>query len=1215
MNWITRLVNHIDDWLSPLAELAKDEHFRAELLASVGAREKASPQDKAKTDALLTKLLQVLDDVRKATGSGQNLAPKVSNIVALGLLLAELYKVFGALYEMLESCDWFGLESEEGDTPDEDRETAIVNAVRAVSRFLTLNLFKNKVPALAAWADATGVFSDEYNETKRALDLVLYPLIALTNQITGIFDGHFNTDFLRPAGDQKPDDHQRITRGIFLILSVISTILEKRIKGAGKFLFNFGYELSPAKDPFPLAAGVADRLMQMQFIPGAYFDPEQDEWIGDELFGAAFRDSFLSFATLPVFPPDHAPGAQPLGFQYLLGMELNPGDPVGGGAEPGTGNGRFSLSFPANVTGNLLWGHGIEPTASTAVQGPILVARFAGAQPAETAGTNTVHSGDISFVIELKDTIVGEQPKKDAEFRLAFNNFGLSLSGEGRDGFLQKILPDSAAAKVNASFSIVYSALLNKFSLQGLDGNEGLLLLFKVDKKLFGALNIPSIYMGVKPLLDEAKTARGISLESSAMIALALGPFALSVDRLGFQLNLGFPKNAKGNLGGANLDIGLKPPTGIGFLVKAAQIQGGGFLSIDQQSHQYYGAGELSVKLGSGGKESGLTLKVVAVILTRLPDGKKGFSFLLLATVEFTPAFDLPFGFKLKGVGVLVALHRSMNLENLQNAVKDDRFNSILFPDNPVANAPAIVSTMNALFPAAEGRYVFAIMARIGWGTSGLVDIKAGLLIEVPDPVKLALAGVIKLTVEAGGKKILRFQVNFLVALDLEKKIFSIDAAIYDSKFLVFDIKGQLFLRYRWGADPVFLFAVGGWHPAFQVPGGLNLPQKPQRITVPLLDGANPSLVLSCYIAFTSNTVQAGFAIDFKMRWSKFRLEAGLSVDALFHFDPFYFVVDFEGKLRIFWGDSRLAGVSVKGQFSGTHPWRIKGKASFEIWIWDYEVDFDKSTGEKLTEGKQETEILPLLQAAIRDKASWQTTLPSGRSTGIVLRNTEADSQDTSQQQPGVQPILTDPFARLELMQQVVPLAIRIDKRGPQRAKGYRKFDLAPFLSAQQQIQVTELQDYFAPALFLDLNDAQKLSRKSFERMKAGCAFSDQETVSTGAVQVSPFSYENAFYDPLAPVVTTPAPALPETHFQRWASNNSAGRSEQGRQDRAAREVMARQPVQREPAYVLADAVSGNRISAVPPLKSMTNAYYELWKIQKDKPFSKIQVVQEQDLV
>lgn len=1218
MNRVTNFINCLDDWFSPLAELSKDENFKGELLAAAGAKESKSPEQKAKAKEKLNKALQLLDDLRKKLGLDKSDVPNVSNLIALGIILAELWKVIDAVREMLKACDYFGLEDEEGDDISEDKETAIVNAMRAITIFLTRNVFKKRWPVMAAWADAAGIFADEYTETKRALDMALFPWLSLLNAGLGLFDKDINTDFLRPIGDIKDDDPLRITKGLFLAFSIASKVAEKKIKSKGQFLFNLGYELPNQQDAFPVAARVAARVMQMQFIPGAYFNAKDDEWIGDELFGATFRDSIISFATIPVFPPNAAPDTPAKGFQYLLGLDLNPGSPAAGTEEPGLKNDPFSISFPINFAGSLLWGEGVNFTAITngplGTAGPLMVIRYA--KPQTEAEAHDVNGGDISFVIELKKTILNGQPKDDAEIRLEFNNFGLSLSGEDRDGFLQKILPDNGAAKVNASFSIVYSALQNKFSVRGLDSNEGLLLLFNVEKSLFGKLRIPTIYAGLKPYLDDKKAIRGVTLEASAQMNLSLGPFMMNVDRLGFNGSLSFPEKADGNLGAANLDVGLKPPSGIGFLVKASLIKGGGFLSIDPDNHQYYGVGELSIKLSSNTpNELELTLKVIAVILTRLPDGSKGFSFLLLASIEFSPAIDTVFGFKLKGAGVLVALHRSMNLENFQNAVSDDRLNSVLFPDNPVGNAPTIVKTLNSLFPPAEGRYVFAIMARIGWGTRKLVDIKAGLLIEVPEPLKLALAGVVTITLEEANVKILRLQLNFVVTLDMGKKIFAFQASIYNSKFLVFPIKGDAFARYRWGDDPIFLFSVGGWHPDFQVPAGLNLPAKPTRLTVPLLEDDNPSLILSCYVAFTSNTIQAGFAIDFKMKWSKFRLEAGLSVDALLQFDPIYFIVDFEGKLRIFWGDSRLAGVTVKGKFSGTTPWRIQGKATFEIWIWDYDVDFDKTFGDKASEISQESEVLPLLQKAIQDKGNWQATMPAGKSAQVVLRNSDNDLDEAPEAAPADGPILADPLARLDVTQQVAPLAVRIDKLGFQKVKDFRKFDLKAQTPDGQALAGSTLNDFFAPAMFLDLNDAEKLSRKSYEQMKAGFSFGDAVAVTTGAAQVTAFAYDNTLYDAMAPVTKPDPPVVPENHFQLWVANNSVGRSAQGRKFAAGKEIANRKTSAKGDPFVLADAVTGNRIMEVPAQNTVTAAYDEVWKLQQGNAFRKINVVRESELI
>lgn len=403
MNWITKRINDLNEWLDPLEELAKDEDFRGEVLASVGFKEKPSPEEKAKTKEKLNKILELLNYIRKKLGLDKSDIPKVNNIPAFVMLLAEVYTVLKALKEMLESCDYFGLENSQNDQANEDKETAIVNAMRAISRLLTQTVLKKKAPSIAARAEAAGIFADEYNETKRALDLVFYPLIVLTK-----------SDFMRPVGDVKADDQVRITKGFFMILSAVALILEKMeernkkfITPGGKFLFNFGYELPPEKDVFPLAGKVAGRMMQMQFIPGAYFNPTDDEWIGDELFGALFKDSFLSFATIPVFAPNAGPETKPLRFQYLLGLELNPGSPTAGGAEPGTTRNRFSLKFPTNFVGSIIWEPGINVdffNSSPLSGGPLLIASLAAANPGEQNGENGLNTGDISFSIEPKKT-------------------------------------------------------------------------------------------------------------------------------------------------------------------------------------------------------------------------------------------------------------------------------------------------------------------------------------------------------------------------------------------------------------------------------------------------------------------------------------------------------------------------------------------------------------------------------------------------------------------------------------------------------------------------------------------------------------------------------------------------------------------------------------------------------------------------------------------
>ena len=1204
MNPVTRFINWLDDFFAPLAELSKDENFRGELLASAGAKPKEDPASKENIKKKFQFLLDILTKLKEKLGLDKSDVPKVSNIVAFGMIAAELVAVGKTIYEILEECTFDGTDGSETEVG-----LAFFNAQRAILAFLTLNAFKRKLPEASAAAEAIGILYDESNEVRRAFDMILFWIMKSFSQVESL---GINVDAFRPNGDLKMDDQYRITQSIFLWLSVsFQLYVKKLLAPAGEFLFYFGHELDPVKDQFPNAGIIANRTLQAYFVPGDY--THREDGIDAHGFPETFKAAlFLSFTTIPVHNLENGK-KKIIGYQYLMGVQGNSNALT-------YENEQLEFSLPQTFSGNFIWGHetpldffggGVTDIPAGTNLPPFVQLKYKNRKPATTDPEvieNGISLGDITLAISPRKTA---DNKIDLEFSLQLQEFGLSVSGKGRDGFLQKILPESASANLKLNLKFIYSALSNSFRVEGLENSNGFLFDFSVDKKIFGALTIPTFYVGVKPLVDEEKKLSGISLESSALMTFQLGPFAMTADRLGLQARFNLPRENESK-SGWDFDVALKPPTGVGFHVDASVVKGGGFLSIDPENHQYYGAGELSIEFEGDEENFCLSLKVIAVILTQMPDGSKGFSFLVMASIEFQPGIETPIGFKITGLGVMIAINRTMNIDEFQVAVRGNRFDSILFPTNPAANAPTIVKSMNALFPAARDRYVFAFMARIAWGAKNFVDIKLGLLLEVPSPVTLALIGVVKVTLKKKDKQILFLQMDFLVALNFQRKLLIIDARIYKSKLLMFELNGDIYLRYRWDNEPIFLVALGGWHPDFAVPAGLNLPAKPARITLSLIENDKLSLIISLYIAVTSNTFQAGFAVAFMLKWSKFKLEAGLALDALFR-DINDFIVKFEGKLKISWGSSTLAGVTVKGDFSGTSPWRIKGKATFEIWIFDYDVDFDKSSGEELAGGVGTVDPLTLIIEAIHDRRNWQSALASGVANHITLRNSDKDDATGGGSGPDV--LSADPLSKLEVVQQVTPLGIRIDKLGQDRVTNFRKFDLTASVAAGQSLQTNNVDEFFAPAMFLDLQDDEKLSRKSYERMKAGQSFSDVDSVTCGAVQVTPFEYDEFLHDTLAPPVAPAKGGIAENVFQQWVANGSIARSAEGRRHFAKKQAEARRPQMQDEEFVVIDSTKGTPLENIIPQKAMANAYYELWKLKQTNPLQKFNVVRKSELV
>ncbi|HEX5024555.1 MAG TPA: hypothetical protein VFV68_04750, partial [Agriterribacter sp.] len=444
MNRITKAINALDKALAPLGELVKDEEFKGELLLAAGAKEKPAAADKAKTKEKLNFLLRALDAFRKKLGLDKSDIPNVSNIAGLAVVIGELYIVYEALHDLLKSCDYFGLE-DAGDG-DADLETAINNAVGAVAGFLAQTAITKKYPDIATLGEAVGIFSRELNETKRALDLALFPLLKLGS----LLSSDLNPDALRPVGDFKGDDPLRLTKGIFLSLSILFMIMGKKVSSVGSFLFNQGHDLDPEKDHFPNAAKIAGRVLQMQFVPGEALSFTDDEPYPDHFRQPNTTDAVISFASIPVFSVGAEPGAEPEGFQYVLGLEFNPG-------EFGTEIGNFSIRFPTNYNGSFIWGHNTPFHVFTSVilgSEPLVEIRWKEKADGEEAKNDSdVSSGDILFKLLPKIKTINGKEDLDCEFSLELKNFSYSLGGDGRDGFLQKILPEKGSSKINASLT------------------------------------------------------------------------------------------------------------------------------------------------------------------------------------------------------------------------------------------------------------------------------------------------------------------------------------------------------------------------------------------------------------------------------------------------------------------------------------------------------------------------------------------------------------------------------------------------------------------------------------------------------------------------------------------------------------------------------------------------------------------------------------------
>ena len=102
----------------------------------------------------------------------------------------------------------------------------------------------------------------------------------------------------------------------------------------------------------------------------------------------------------------------------------------------------------------------------------------------------------------------------------------------------------------------------------------------------------------------------------------------------------------------------------------------------------------------------------------------------------------------------------------------------------------------------------------------------------------------------------------------------------------------------------IFLFSLGGYHPEFAAPATFP---KLERLTIKLSDRPSFRLILSGYLAITSNTRQVGATIDFFAKAGSVRSRRKLSFDALWEAHV-RFIFDFDVEMKIKYKGMTLFG-------------------------------------------------------------------------------------------------------------------------------------------------------------------------------------------------------------------------------------------------------------------------------------------------------------------
>jgi hypothetical protein len=662
-------------------------------------------------------------------------------------------------------------------------------------------------------------------------------------------------------------------------------------------------------------------------------------------------------------------------------------------------------------------------------------------------------------------------------------------------------------------------------------------------------------------------------------IQAGLGPIAAVVEDIGIRADLVLSDQRDGNAGAVDFQLAFKPPNGVGLSVDAGPVSGGGYLFIDTEHGEYAGALELTLL-------DFLAINAVAVITTRMPDGSDGFSLIAVIGVEFNPGLQLGFGFTLIGLGGLLGLNRTMNLEALAEGVRTGAINSVVFPTDVVANAPRIISDMKAFFPPAQGIFLIGPMAKIGWGTPTLISLALGVIIEIPG--NIAIVGVLKVALPHEDAPVLIIQVAFIGAIEFDKKRGWFFASLFDSRVLFMTLEGGMGVLVDFGDKPNFVLSVGGFHPAYKAPA-MPFPT-PARIAINILNTPVARVRVMAYFAVTSNTVQFGARAELYFGISIASIEGHIGFDALFQFSPFYFVITISASLSVKLFGAGLFSVRFRGELKGPTPWHIEGTGSISLLFWDVEVDFEHSWGESDSSTLPSIEVMKLVGDEFANIANWTAALPAANKLLVSLRSIDAGED-----------LVLHPLGSLRISQRAVPLGLTIDKVGSQKPSDANRFSVVPATTGLTRRGGTE--ESFAMAQFKAMSDAEKLSAADFENEESGlelAANGQQCRSSYVAKRVN--RYETTIIDNIFIRTVIRFVPLLEGLFAHFLSRNAAAMSPLSAKRAGELQPFADAITVNQSGYVVALAADNSAVGNVATFASRARAQEHLAQLAGQDP-------------
>ncbi len=684
---------------------------------------------------------------------------------------------------------------------------------------------------------------------------------------------------------------------------------------------------------------------------------------------------------------------------------------------------------------------------------------------------------------EVAVTFTGSPSDPEIIIALGGHDTGLKLilNPSEADSFVSELMKN---VEINASLAarLVWS---NKTGF-AIEGSAGLEIIIP--------LNLDIAFVTLHELyLVLVLAAENIEITAAVTFSAEVPPLTFTVNRIGLITSITPDDDPTTNgLGGLDIALAFKPPTGAGIALNFLDIvYGGGFIDLNHEKGEY--SGLITVQLAVIG------VTATAIITTKLPDDPNAWSMFVSINVNLG-GIPLGFGFTLEKVGGLIGIHRSIDTDVFLEGVRTGLLDSVLFPDDPIANAPKILSDIQAAFPTTPGSFVVGAMLQIGWGSPAIITGDVGFIIQVPDII-LMLIGQAESVLPAKEAPLIEFHFDIVAVIDLTLGTIDIRAGLRDSQIVGFVLTGEMALKAALLGQPSFLLALGGFHPAFVPPESFPTLQ---RLGFGLNVGDWLSISLETYLAISANTVQFGAGLYLSAKLIGFRIEGGFEFNTMITFSPFQFVADMRFYITVSAGSIELLGVLLTGYLSGPNPYFIRGQAQFKLFGLAKEVNIEESIGAKSP--LDEIDEVPLigdLVAALEESENWHAVDTGARIGAVILAGVS---------DPEAEPTV-HPGGSVEVIQRLAPLGIELEHYGQAEIEGQDEFEVDDVELGGGDIAWEFVEDWFAPAQFFEMANDEKLDAPSFEMMKAGLRFGDDDS-DGGAISDALYNYEQIIHDP-----------------------------------------------------------------------------------------------------